>query len=112
MNITGGEYTDNKADNGAVLALSEGSTFNVKGGDFHENKAEEFGGVAIVEGEAKLSIDGGTYWNNNADNGGVFAVEIDGSIAVRKSHGPQVDSSPVVKCGFCAVEHMLSTSGL
>lgn len=83
LNILGGNYSFNTADeSGGVLMVSSEGTVTVGGGIFRKNEALD-GGVAFVSEDASLLVTGGEFSGNFAgDGGGTFYVQGNGDINV------------------------------
>lgn len=87
LNIVGGDFVENQAENGGVVYASEKSMINLTGGNFFRNEALD-GGAVYVDKGAALSVKGGTFSYNAAGNGGgSFYVTDNAHIKVRRGYG-------------------------
>ena len=76
VNITGGNITNSKANNGGAIAAL-GGTVIMSAGEISSNTAENAGGaiyVSSVENNAAVDILSGTLRNNTAQKGGAVAL--------------------------------------
>lgn len=103
VDILGGVFIDNHADNtGGVIMAGEESTTRLTGGEYQGNRASD-GGVVYVRSGAELFVSGDTFSENKASNfGGAFFVGEDGILKVGKTCA---DLMVVAECG---VFHVMS----
>ena len=76
LELQSGYITDNRAEDGAGVYISDGGSFTMTGGTIAGNTVTGNGGGVYVSGGATLSMTGGRVVENTAagDGGGVYAA--------------------------------------
>lgn len=83
LNIEGGTFKDNFAENGGFLCTYGGS-FNISGGIFKDNWGWNNGGVIEYMSKSTSTISGGEFYNNECEhNGGVIKCENSGTLNIK-----------------------------